>query len=222
MENKGGRSRERRERERADMRSAIVDVAYSLVHEGGVEAVSIREIARRIEYSVRTIYLYFRDKEAILDAVRERGFRELAEHLAAAGKADYAETAGRVPALRLRRLGHAYLDFAQGRARLFGVMYFREPPIVRRSFSACAENEAEEALAPCAAAETSPAFSILSAAVADYLGTAADEERIRSVAFALWGLVHGLATLALFAQDKEFRGVDIAVELDRALATLMP
>lgn len=223
MENTGGRSKERRERERADMRSAIVDVAYSLVQDGGVEAVSIREIARRIEYSLRTIYLYFRDKEAILDDVRERGFRELAEYLADAAEADYAGTADRVPAQRLRRLGHAYLTFAQERARLFSVMYFREPPIVRRSFTACAEAETEEAPAPCEAAEMSPAFSILRSAVADYLGpSAASAEHVRSVAFALWGLVHGLATLALFAQEKEFRGIDIAVELDRALATLLP
>jgi AcrR family transcriptional regulator len=205
------------------MRASIVEVAYSLVEEGGAEAVSIREIASRIEYSLRTIYLYFRDKEAILDAVRERGFAELAAYLAAAVEADYTAVPGRAASERLRRLGHAYLAFAQERARLFGIMYFREPPIVRRAFSACDDPEKESAPAPCEAAETSRAFSILSGAVAEYLGSsAADEARVRSVAFALWGLVHGLATLALFEQDKEFRGVDIAVELDRALATLMP
>jgi AcrR family transcriptional regulator len=194
-----------------------------LVQEGGVEAVSIREIASRIEYSLRTIYLYFRDKEAILDAVRERGFMELASYLSAASEADFAASSGRVPAERLRRLGHAYLDFASQRARLFSVMYFREPPIVRRSLTACAEVETGVEPAPCDAAETSPAFSILLSAVAEYLGRSEHEaDRVRSVAFALWGLVHGLATLALFAQDKEFRGVDIAGELDRALATLMP
>ncbi len=223
MQSTEGPSKERRERERADMRSAIIDVAYSLVQDGGVEAVSIREIARRIEYSLRTIYLYFRDKESILDAVRERGFRELAAYLADAEKADYAATDERIPAEKLRRLGHAYLAFAQDQARLFSVMYFREPPNVRRSFTACADNETEEAPAPCEAAEMSPAFSILRSAVADYLGsTAGNPERVRSVAFALWGLVHGLATLALFAQEKEFRGIDVAVELDRALAILMP
>lgn len=205
------------------MRTAIVDVAYSLVQEGGVEAVSIREIARRIEYSLRTVYLYFRDKEAILDAVRERGFRDLAECLADAEKADYAATAERIPSERLRRLGHAYLTFARERAPLFSVMYFREPPVVRRSFTACADSETEEMSAPCEAAELSPAFSILCSAVAVYLGSStSSSERVRSVAFALWGLVHGLATLALFAQEKEFRGVDVAVELDRALAILMP
>jgi AcrR family transcriptional regulator len=205
------------------MRAAIVDVAYSLVEEGGAEAVSIREIARRIEYSLRTIYLYFRDKKAILDAVRERGFTELAAYLAAAMEADYAESVDRLASERLRRLGRAYLAFAKERKNLFGVMYFREPPVARRIPAGCDDQAPDDTTVYCEDAEASPAFSILTSAVADYLGTRVNDPSIvRSVSFALWGLVHGLSTLALFEQDKEFRGVDISGELDRALTIMMP
>lgn len=191
-------SDDRRERERNELASRIVDAAFALVEEGG--DVSIRELAERIEYSPRTIYLYFRDKEAVLDAVRERGFAELGRALAA------AESPEDSPAGRLHSLAAAYLGFASSRRRLFQAMCFRRP----KTPDDCADGESGY-----------PSFSILERAVAEYF-SGLDSVRVRSVSVALWSMVHGLATLTLFGQDADFKGMDMGAELVRALETLLP
>lgn len=188
----------RRERERSELAALIAEAAFRMVEEAG--DVSIRELADRIEYSPRTIYLYFRDKDAVLDAVRERGFDELGRALAA------AERPGESPARRLRSLGAAYLSFAAERPRLFRTMFFRPP---------------RKACRPVDGKPEYPSFSMLESAAASYFA-GADADRVRSAAFALWSLVHGLASLMLFGQDADFGNIDAGAELERALETLLP
>lgn len=66
---------ERRERERRELRDRILGAAIEVIATEGYENLSIRKLARRIEYSPRTIYLYFADKEELLRDVVEEGFR---------------------------------------------------------------------------------------------------------------------------------------------------
>ncbi len=198
---------ERKEREREAMAARILDAAYALVSEAGADALSIRDLAARIEYSPRTIYLYYRDKDAVLDAVRKRGYDELADALAAAA-AGAAE-----PKARLRLLGRAYLAFAAERTSLYALMCLRLPPVVRP------DAERAEVSGDC----EFRSFAVLESAVADYFagdGEAAD--RIRSLCFALWGMVHGLASIALYGQDIDFGKVDVAAEFERAFDVLLP
>ncbi|MFW5711411.1 MAG: TetR/AcrR family transcriptional regulator [bacterium] len=65
---------ERKQREKEALRNKIIQAASQLVSTEGHENVSIRKIARAVEYSPRTIYLYFRDKEHLLQEVVEAGF----------------------------------------------------------------------------------------------------------------------------------------------------
>ena len=58
--------RERRDREREEIRTRILDAARELFATEGYEAVTMRRIADRIEYSATAIYFHFRDKEALL------------------------------------------------------------------------------------------------------------------------------------------------------------
>src|SRR4051794_4871634 len=74
--------KERRERERDDLRSKILNAARELILEQGVDAVSMRKIAERIEYSPTAIYQHFADKEALLHAMCERDFDGLHAQLA--------------------------------------------------------------------------------------------------------------------------------------------
>ena len=48
--------------ERQQLRALIIDAARELFVSKGVEAVTMREIAKRIGYSPTSIYLYFADK----------------------------------------------------------------------------------------------------------------------------------------------------------------
>lgn len=54
---------------RQDARDAIVAAAWSLVHEQGLAALSLRELAKRAGITTPTVYAYFESKNAIYDAM---------------------------------------------------------------------------------------------------------------------------------------------------------
>ncbi len=116
----------RRERERADARAAILAAARELAREDGWDAVTMRRLAERIEYSTNFAYRYFTGREEILLALVRDGFTRLhAAMVAAAGRhapdAEGAAEGGAAGAVR--RAGHAYLDFALAESDLYQVMY---------------------------------------------------------------------------------------------------
>ena len=63
---------------REKLRTSILDAARTLFVERGIEAVSMREIAKKINYSATTLYNHFADKEALLQAVCDEDFLALA------------------------------------------------------------------------------------------------------------------------------------------------
>ncbi len=75
--------KERRERERENLRQAILDAAGELFVKEGFENVSVRKIAKKIEYSATTIYIYFKDKSEIFDCLLEDYFTKFDQALAA-------------------------------------------------------------------------------------------------------------------------------------------
>lgn len=68
---------DRKEREKQQRRNDIIDVAEKLFFKKGFDGVSMDDIARELELSKPTIYLYFRDKESLYFAVALRGIRLL-------------------------------------------------------------------------------------------------------------------------------------------------
>lgn len=69
--------KERRERERIERRNLILNAAEEIVSREGLDGLSIRKIADRIEYSPALIYHYFRNKDAIVEALMERGYQKI-------------------------------------------------------------------------------------------------------------------------------------------------
>ena len=69
------------EAERQQLRTLIIDAARELFVTQGVEAVTMREIAKRIRYSATSIYLHFADKESLLRAICDTDFFSLATAL---------------------------------------------------------------------------------------------------------------------------------------------
>ena len=55
----------------------------------------MRAIAQRAEYSAATIYLYFRDKEALLREVIQAGFERMGEYIEAELSAARSASAAR-------------------------------------------------------------------------------------------------------------------------------
>ena len=69
--------KERREREKSELREAILAAAREIAIAEGWANVSMRKIAERVEYSAPVIYEHFDDKEALLLALLADGFSEL-------------------------------------------------------------------------------------------------------------------------------------------------
>lgn len=108
--------KERRERERQALRSAILTAARKLAAEQGWTAVSIRKIAEQVEYSPPMIYEYFADKDSLLWALNDVGYVELRERLQAVIDATpSAESA-------LRAMSGSYWDYAHAYPEMFRVM----------------------------------------------------------------------------------------------------
>lgn len=68
---------DRKEREKEQRRRDIIDAAEKLFLTNKYEDVSMDDIARAVELSRPTIYLYFKNKESILFAVLLRGINKL-------------------------------------------------------------------------------------------------------------------------------------------------
>jgi len=71
-----------REDRRRSAREAILDAAWDLVHEGGLAALTLRELAGRAGVTTPTLYAYFDSKHAIYDAMFGRAATEFAERIA--------------------------------------------------------------------------------------------------------------------------------------------
>jgi AcrR family transcriptional regulator len=135
-------------------------------------------------------YRHFANKDALLAAVAEEGFRRLSRALQQA-----AGQAGDDPVLRFQRMGIAYVQVACGHASQYSLMFGRGGPDKGRfaTLDAAADD----------------AFELLVGAVAECqtagLIRPADP---KNFALAAWALMHGLATLAIEGQ------------LDQALSSL--
>ena len=98
------------------MAADIVSAAAALVEEHGPEGVTMRLVAERIGYSATTIYLYFKNKEQLLDETVNRAYDWFAEHL------ERGQT-GATPADRIRQGAHAYLEWGLANPGMYRLMF---------------------------------------------------------------------------------------------------
>ncbi|MGD0768582.1 MAG: TetR/AcrR family transcriptional regulator [Tepidisphaeraceae bacterium] len=96
--------KERRQRERDEVRAKILDAARDLFAAEGVEAVSMRKIADAVEYSPTIIYQYFADKDTLLHEICTEDFGALARTFV-----EIANVAD--PIKRIEQIGLAYGRF---------------------------------------------------------------------------------------------------------------
>jgi len=108
---------ERKIRQKAEVRTSILQAAWQLVLEEGWQNLSIRKIADAIEYSVPVIYTHFENKEAILLEFTKEGFRLLNKQLLEA-KVRHLE-----PAKQLEAIAYAYWNFAFTNKEYYQLMY---------------------------------------------------------------------------------------------------
>jgi AcrR family transcriptional regulator len=157
-----------------DLRDALIQAAQAILETEGSAALSLRAVARRAGVSPAAPYHHFPDKQALLDAVAERGFDALTA--AMTGRMERASGS----AARLDASGIGYVAFAVANPALFGLMFSHvgQNPAAGQSLDLARQRaygvlqRAADASAP--AAKASP------------------EECLR-----LWAMVHGIAKLIL-------------------------
>jgi AcrR family transcriptional regulator len=166
-----------RQRRYYKTKATILQAAQEIISEKGLDGLSLRELARRIDYSPSGLYEYFRSKEDIVAAVRTEGLELLRDYLNRV-PVDLA------PSERLVQMGQAYLEFAYDHPEHFRLI-FNHLTSDRNTLDEPANDE-------------SP-FTILLQAVqaaidAEELITR-DDYALEEIAYSLWSLVHGMAML---------------------------
>jgi AcrR family transcriptional regulator len=114
---------ERRERERIELRAKILDVARDLFAKEGYEAVTMRKIAEKIEYSPTAIYLHFKDKDELIRELCQYDFRRFAARFSSTASVED-------PLERLRATGRIYFDFAAQCPEQYRLMFMTARPDV--------------------------------------------------------------------------------------------
>lgn len=150
------------------LREACIAAGLRLLEEGGTDAVTIRGVARLTGVSHTAPLHHFPHRDALLDAIAQRGFDRLLAALA-----DAVPDLAAPPVVRLRAYGLAYIDAAVASPQLFDLMFGRPR-------DAIGENAGRLLVELCAAAVERGDL------------VAVDPDRL---AHLLWSAVHGLASL---------------------------
>jgi len=188
---------ERKEREKQQMKQAILDAAMRLFVEEGMEKTSIRKIAQRIEYSPATIYLYFADKNAIFYELHTMAFTQFRDEIQ---RGAFVKD----PYERLRFLGRNYIEFGLKNPEKYDLMF-----ILRSPMNHLHKEEDENWVVGSAA------FRFLEMTVKECL----EAGRIRpgdpaGIAYNLWAYVHGICCLVIRDRMKMYEENNLEILLD--------
>ena len=101
-----------------NLRADLLDRAERTLREGGIEELSLRELARQAGVSHGAPRSHFADRQALLDALAERGFARMTDDLIAAIASEPRDF-GRC----LRAVARGYVRFAVTDAALLDLMF---------------------------------------------------------------------------------------------------
>jgi AcrR family transcriptional regulator len=110
-----------REGRRQAARDAIVDAAWALVHDEGLAALALRDLAARAGITTPTVYAYFDSKHAIYDAMFGRAATEFADHM---GQPFEAADEAAILAASVRR----FVDFCTSDVARYQLLFQRTIP----------------------------------------------------------------------------------------------
>jgi AcrR family transcriptional regulator len=167
-----------------NLRAALIQCGIELIEEHGIRALTLREIGKRLKVSRTAAYAHFKDKAALLAAIRDAGFIEFVKAIETARKGA-AGFAAQMDAMSI-----AYFHFAKEHPAHFEVMF----------------NTLLEA-GGGAAAEGGPVFKILKETIRE----AQQQGEVRPgdpalLARVVWALVHGVSMLQRDSAEPQFIG----------------
>jgi len=171
---------ERKEKQKHDIKKLILDASVKLFVEEGFENVTMRKIADLIEYSPTTVYLYFKDKNEIFFHIHQMGFEKMLvmnEQLPGIKN----------PLMRLYKMGENYIEFGMKNPEFYDVMFIQRAPM-----------EALEQMEECNWSLGDTALGSLKNLLQECMDKGLIQKGpVESAAMAIWGMVHGLVSLAI-------------------------
>ena len=183
------------------LKDALLEAARMLVAERGPAGFTLSEAAKRVGVTAAAPYRHFSDRDDLMGELARRGFEAFTLKLETAfddGRPD--------PRTALQRVGQAYLALAR-----------EEPGLYHSMFSNAA---ALDAPGPGAAAHR--ALDVLSAAAAALLRDLGQPKADpRPLAFLIWSMSHGVATLILSGHLTPEAGCDPDAVLRDGLAAML-
>ena len=200
----------RNEHSREELRELALRAAGEIVSQGdgkgGVAALSMREVARRIGYTVGALYIVFQNLDDLIVSLNEQTVIELREALERIrGRANQ-------PAQNLRLLVAAYLGFALLNTARWRLVFEHRLP------------EGQKA-PPTYAGHTAAIFALVGRHLRE-AGVAKDDESAKELATALWSGAHGICMLAVTGKLQVVTQASVQrlldVLLDRFLADVTP
>lgn len=159
-----------------DLRAAALKAAEKILETEGVDALTLRALARAVGVSHTAPKNHFGDLQGLLSELAAVGYRRYGEALVGT-----MEAAGTDPRQRMRAMGRAYVAFARAHPNLFVLMFRGERLDMTR---ACLREAIEGTRQALRAATTSIAAD-------------APPLQLAARATASWALVHGFAMLLL-------------------------
>lgn len=159
---------------------ALIQAGIAALDSGvASDELSLRALARDVGVSATAVYRHFPDKAALLTALAHAGLDRMGERQAAAA------ARARDPVAAFAASGIAYVRFALDHPALFRLIWTTAP-------------EGDLFAAPVGTSH--PAMAALREGIAAILPPQASPAAQRAAALTCWGLVHGLAMLALDRQ----------------------
>jgi AcrR family transcriptional regulator len=169
----------RKERQKEELKSKILQAAKELFMQKGFEDTSIRNIAEKIEYSPTTIYLYFKDKDDIFCELHKEGFILLNQYFRPLAHVSD-------PFERLKAINKAYISFALENGEFYDLMF-----IIRSPMNSIAKGESDWE-------EGQRSFSFLVDTIKECMAKGYFKDMEPDiVAFTVWSMVHGIVSLEI-------------------------
>jgi AcrR family transcriptional regulator len=165
-----------------NLREELVAEGIAILETQGPQALTMREVARRLGVTQTAPLHHFESKSALLAAIAAQGFRQLFDHRMAAlkGKRD--------PDERLMAVLMAYVEFALAHPALYHLMHGPEIP--------------DKTLHPELNDAATRSYSLLEAAVGDYLiAHEGSMARSREATLGIWTVCQGVATVLTNPQN---------------------
>jgi len=187
---------ERRQREKARRETTIMDAAEKLFFAKGAENTSMDEIAEAAELSKGLLYFYFKSKEDLIHSIVHRGLSILG------GFFQQALHENEEGIMQARAIGEAYIRFSREYPNYFGLMAWfenvRTADPVPGTYSYDCQEKGKNVL------------GLLVQAVVNGIedGTIRSDLDPMETAVMLWGMTHGIITVAGYKQHGHDRRMD--------------